>query len=58
MEENEKKEEIVLRIGNARTPITRSNNLPTWVVEDYNNLRVPTTIAPESALIAKKSSSI
>ena len=58
MEENRKKEEVILRIGNARTPITRSNNLPAWVVEDYNNLRVPTTVAPESALLTKKSCSI
>ena len=58
MEENKIKEEIVLRIGNARTPITRSNNLPAWVVEDYNNLSVPTTIAPKSALSAKISGSI
>ena len=57
-EENKKKEEIILRIGNARTPITRSNNLPAWVVEDYNNLSVPTTIAPKSALSTKISGSI
>ena len=61
LEENKKtdeKEEVVLRIGNARTSITRSNNLPAWVVEDYNNLHVPTTITPEGALFAEKSGSI
>ena len=58
MEKNEKKEEVILRIGNARAPVTRSNNLPAWVVEDYNNLSVPTTIAPKSALSTKISGSI
>jgi len=58
MEENKKKEEVVLRIGNARTPITRSNNLPEWVLEDYNNLRIPTTVTPKGTLLAEKSGSI
>jgi hypothetical protein len=58
-ENKEEKEEVVLRIGTARNPIIRNNNLPEWVIEDYNNnLRVPTIIAPESALLTKKSGSI
>ena len=58
-EKSNKKEEVVLRIGTARNPVIKSDNLPTWVIEDYNNnLRIPATIAPESTLLAKKSGSI
>ena len=58
-EKREEKEEVILRIGTARNSITKSDNLPAWVVEDYNNnLRVPTTIAPQSTLLTKKFGSI